>query len=179
VEYGRNAKPAAPVAFAAPVAAVCAGYPHAPAVAEPGGPGIRTAEQTGSQALERAAPPFPMPPGLVERPEDAYRRHGTQGLSANCDGAPGAVVAPPIGPSRPAEACAGPMAPTIATAPEASWLFSVDQLNMHKSAAWVRLVANAWGSEAALGEKEKRGRLQSMQTRAAFLSEVNQRLRFM
>jgi hypothetical protein len=41
----------------------------------------------------------------------------------------------------------------------------------------VRLVANACGIEAELGEKEKRGLLQSMQTRAAFLSEVNHRIR--
>ena len=43
----------------------------------------------------------------------------------------------------------------------------------------MRLVANACGIEEDLGEKEKRGILQSMQTRAAFLSEVNHRIRFM
>ena len=42
------------------------------------------------------------------------------------------------------------------TAPEAPWLFIVDQLNTHKSEALVRLVARAWSSAEALGEKEKR-----------------------
>ena len=55
--YGLNATPAAPVALAAQGPAVCAVSPHAPASAEPGGQGLRTAEQTGRQALEQAAPP--------------------------------------------------------------------------------------------------------------------------
>jgi hypothetical protein len=56
VEYWLNAKPAAPVAFAAQVPAVCEVYQHAPAVAKQGGHVISTDEKTGSQALERAAP---------------------------------------------------------------------------------------------------------------------------
>src|SRR5262249_18992961 len=72
---------------------------------------------------------LPMKPGLVERPEYAYLRHGTQCLSAHFDGATGAVVAPTIGPSRTEEDFAGHIAPTLATAPEAPWLFIVDQLN--------------------------------------------------
>ena len=69
VEYWLNAKPADPVVFPAQVAAVCAVYQHAPAVAQDGGHVISTDEKTGIQALERAAPTLPMKPGLVERPE--------------------------------------------------------------------------------------------------------------
>ena len=136
---------------------MCEASQHAPAVTEQGGHVISTDEKTGLQALERAAPTFPMQSGLVERPEYAYLRHGTQCLIANCEVATGEVVAPTIGPSRTAEDCAGPIAQTIATDPEAPGLFIVDQLNSHQSEALVRLVANAWGSEEDLGEKEKRG----------------------
>jgi len=45
--------------------------------------------------------------------------------------------------------------------------------------ALVRLVASTCGIEEDLGEQEKRGILQSMQTRAAFLSDVSHRIRFM
>jgi hypothetical protein len=79
VEYWLNAKPADPGAFAAQVAAVWAVYQPAPAVAEPGGYVMSTEEKTGRQALERAAPTWPMQPGLVERPEYEYLRHGTPG----------------------------------------------------------------------------------------------------
>jgi hypothetical protein len=167
------------VAFTAPVAAVCEVDPQAPAVAQDGGHGIRTEEKTGRQALERAAPTVPRQPGLVERPADASLRHGTPCWIAHCAVVTGDVVAPTIGPSRTEEDCATPMAPTIATDPEAPWLCIVEQLHTHKSEALVRLVASAWGIAEDLGEKEKRGIGQSMPTRAAFLSEVNHRMRFL
>jgi hypothetical protein len=170
VEYWLNAKPDDPVAFATQVAAVCEVYQHAPAVAQQGGHVISTDEKTGIQALERAAPTLPMKPGLVERPEYEYLRHGTQCWIANFDVATGRVVAPTIGPSRTEEDFAGHIAQTIATDLAAPWLFIVDQLNIHKSEALVKLVASTCGIEEDLGEKEKRGILQSMQTRAAFLN---------
>jgi hypothetical protein len=80
VEYWLNAKPDDAVAFTAQVAAVCEAYQQAPAVAQEGGHVISTDEKTGIQALERAAPTLPMQPGLVERPEYEYLRHGTQCL---------------------------------------------------------------------------------------------------
>ena len=179
MEYWLNAKPDDPVAFAAQVTAVCEVYQRAPAIAEQGGHVISTDEKTGIQALERAAPTLPMQPGVVERPEYAYLRHGTQCLIANFDVATGEVVAPTVGPSRTEEDFAGHIAQTIATDREASWLFIVDQLNIHKSEALVRLVAEACGLKEDLGEKENRGIWQSMPTRAAFLSDVSHRIRFM
>ena len=158
---------------------MCAVYQQAPAVAQAGSQVISTDEKTGIQALERAAPTLPLKPGLVARPEYAYLRHGTQCLSANCDVATGEVVAPTIGPSRTAEDFAAHSARTIATDPEAPWLLIVDQLNMHKSEALVRLVASACGIEEDWGEKAKRGILQAMPTRADFLSEVTHRIRFL
>jgi transposase len=84
-----------------------------------------------------------------------------------------------VGPRRTEEDFAGHIAQTIATDPAASWLFIVDQLNMHKSEALVRLVAKACGIKEDLGAKEKRGIWQSMATRAEFLSDVSHRIRFM
>ena len=81
--------------------------------------------------------------------------------------------------SRTEEDFAAHIARTIATDPEAPWLFIVDQLNTHKAEALVRLVASACGIAEDLGEKEKRGILQSMSTRAAFLSEASHRIRFL
>ena len=158
---------------------MCDVYQQAPAVAQEGGHVISTDEKTGIQALERAAPTLPRKPGLVERPEYAYLRHGTPCLIATFAVATGEVVAPTVGPSRTEEDFAVHIAHTIATDPEAPWLFIVDQLNTHKSEALVRLVASTCGIEDDLGEKEQRGILPSMPTRAAFLSDVHHRIRFL
>ena len=97
-----------------------------------------------------------MQPGLVERPEYEYLRHGTQCLNANFDVATGEVVAPSIGPSRTEEDFAAHIVQTIATDPEAPWLFIVDQLNIHKSEALVRLVAKACSIEDDLVHSQTR-----------------------
>jgi hypothetical protein len=98
---------------------------------------------------------------------------------AHCAGAPGAIGAPPVGPRRTEADFAGHSAHTIATDPEAPWLLIVAQLNLHKSEAWVRLVAAACGIKAELGAKAKGGIWQSMPTRAACLSDGSHRIRFL
>jgi len=165
--------------FADEVVAVCQAYQQAQAFTQQGGHVISTDEKTGIQALERAAPTLPMKPGLVERPEYEYIRHGTQCLIANFNVATGEIVAPSIGATRTEEDFAAHIAQTIATDPEAPWIFIVDQLNTHQSETLVKLVAEACRMEEDLGEKEKRGVLKSMQTRAEFLSAASHRIRFL
>ena len=174
-----HATPAAPEAFAEPVTAVCAVYQQAPTLDQHGVHVISPEEQPGIQARERAAPTVPLTPRLVERPAYASRRPGTRCFIATCTVAPGEVVPPTLGPRRTEADGAAPSAPTLATDPQAAWSFVVDQLHPHPAATWVHVVASTWRIAEDLGAQEKRGVLQSMETRAAVLSEVSHRMRWL
>lgn len=119
-----------------------------------------------------------MKPGLEERPEFEYIRHGTQCLIANFDVASGQVVSPSVGPTRTEEDFSAHIETTINTDPEVEWIFIADQLNTHKSEFLVRLVAKQCGIDEDLGVKGKSGVLESMATRAQFLTDPSHRIRF-
>ena len=143
-----------------------------------------TDEKTGVQALERAAPTKPMRAGVAgqagrrERQEYEYIRHGTQCLIANFEVATGQQIAPSIGATRTQEDFVAHIAQTVATATADRWVFITDQLNIHQSASLVEWVAQALGVTDELGEKGQSGILQSMSTRAEFLSQQEHRIRF-
>jgi len=153
-------------------------YAYAPLLGSLGGHIVSCDEMTSIQALERIAKTKPMQRGREERREFEYKRHGTLSLSANFDGASGQVVAPSLGPRRTEADFVAHIAQTIATDPEAVWLFVTDQLNTHQSESLVRLVAERCAISDELGEKGKTGVMQSLASRAAFLSDPAHRIQF-
>ena len=143
-----------------------------------GGHVVSCDEKTGIQALERAYQTKPVRPGLVERREFEYIRHGTLCLIANFHVATGTVLESTIGPTRTEKDFAAHITSTIDSEPGAEWVFVLDQLNTHKSASLVELVAEQLGITEDLGKKERRGILKSMASRQKFLSDPSHRIRF-
>ena len=139
---------------------------------------MSTDEKTGIQALEREHPILPMKPGLVERREFEYIRHGTQALIANFEVATGKLVSPSMGTTRTEADFLAHTSRTMSIDPDGEWIFIADQLNTHKSESLVRLVAERCGIETDLGVKGKSGILKSMQSRAEFLQDTSHRIRF-
>ena len=139
---------------------------------------MSTDEKTGMQALERLHETKPVRPGLVERVEFEYVRHGTLSLIANFDVVTGTVIAPSLGPTRTEVDFATHVEQTIDTDPGASWIFIADQLNTHKSASLVELIARRCGLDVDLGTKGEAGILKSKKTRRTFLEDPSHRIRF-
>jgi hypothetical protein len=139
---------------------------------------VSTDEKTGMQALERLHETKPVRPGLVERVEFEYIRHGTLSLIANFDVVTGKVVSPSIGPTRTEVDFVAHIDQTVDTDPGASWIFVTDQLDTHRSAKLVELVARRCGIDEELGVKGKEGILKSKQTRRQFLEDPSHRIRF-
>ena len=134
---------------------------------------------TGVQALERKHPRLPLAPGKVERREFEYMRHGTLSFMINFDVATGQVVTPSWGPTRTEADFADHIRRTVEADPAAKkWHFVVDNLNTHQSETLVRYVAQKSDVVDELGIKGESGILQSMATRAAFLSDPAHRIIF-
>jgi transposase len=167
-----------PEQFDTDVHTICELYQQAPHLHEQGVHIVSTDEKTGIQANERAYPTRPLKPGLVERVEFEYIRHGTQTLIANFEVATGQVLAPSVGPTRTEEDFVSHVEGTIVCDPAAEWIFIVDRLNTHQSESLVRLVADQCGIHAELGVKGKSGIFASMPTRVAFLQDPTHRIRF-
>jgi transposase len=114
-------------------------------------------EMTGIQALERIAPTLPMTPGRTEAREFEYQRHGTLTYIGNFDVVSGRLIAPTIGPTRTEEDFVKHVAQTVATDPTASWVFVVDNLNIHASEGLVKYVAETCEVADDLGKKRQSG----------------------
>jgi transposase len=135
-------------------------------------------EMTGIRALERIAPTRLMKPGLVERREFEYARHGTQCLIGNFEVTTGQVIAPTVQATRTEEDFAAHIVQTVALGPGAGWIFVADNLTIHCSESLVRYVAEACAIPTDLGKKGKRGVLRSVATRKTFLTDASHRIRF-
>lgn len=179
--YWLNANPDDPETFAAETKKVCDVYTQAPELHQRGVSIVSTDEKTGIQALERKHPTKPVKPGLVERREFEYIRHGTQCLIVNFQVATGHIVAPSIGPTRTEKDFVDHVSQTIDTNPDGEWVFIVDQLNTHQSESLVELVIERCDldiDEETSGVKGKSGILKSMPTRKTFLEDEGHRIRF-
>lgn len=155
-------------------------YQQAQALSEQGEKIISNDEMTGVQALERKHPGLPLRPGKVERREFEYMRHGTLTFIVNFEVATGRVGLTSVGPTRTEQDYVNHIRRTVAAEPTVSkWHFIVDQLNIHRSESLVRFVAaESDMDESQLGIKAKSGILESMKSRAAFLSNPDHRIVF-
>ena len=176
--WKHNERAAEPEIFDREVRAVCECYAEALKLHEEGVHLISTDEKTSIQALERLHPSLPMRPSLIERQEHEYKRHGTRTLMANLEVATGRVIAPSIGQSRTNEDFASHIHKTIATDPDAGWVFVVDQLNIHQSEALVKVVGRELGIELELDRKGRLKNMKAMASRRTFLSDRSHRIRF-
>ena len=178
--YWLNTKEKDPRQFQEKVEAVCDCYHEAPRLyAAEHTHTVCTDEMTGIQALERIAATLPMQPGRVELREFEYERHGTLTLIGNFHVVTGEIVAPTLGPTRTEQDFVAHVTQTVATDPEASWVFVVDNLNIHCSESLVNWVAQTCGFERELGKKGKTGVLKSQATRQEFLSDRSHGIRFL
>jgi len=167
-----------PERFAAQVKAICDVYAQAQELHERGVHVVSTDEKTGMQAVERLHPTKPTRPGLIERREFEYIRHGTLCLTANFEIATGKVVAPRIADTRTNIDFVEHIENTIEADPQGEWIFVVDNLDPHRSEELVRFVADRIGHNGDLGKKYKHGHLHNRASRAAFLTDPAHRIRF-
>lgn len=178
IKYWLNARPEDPELFSKEVQKVCSLYAQALKLHEQGVKLMSVDEKTGIQALKRLFKTLLVKPGLLERQEHSYIRNGTLCLTPNFEVATGEIIAPTIGKTRKERDFVQHIKQTIATAPNATWIFICDQLNTHKSEGLVRYIAKVCGIVKDLGVKGKSGILKSMPTRATFLQDETHRIRF-
>jgi hypothetical protein len=126
-----------------------------------------------------------MRPGQEERIEFEYIRHGTLCLIASFDVVSGESVSPTVGPTRTEDDFLEHCQRTVLAHPDSRWRLVMDQLNTHCSESLVRWVAAMEErkeelalSPEELGVKGKSGILKSQETRKAFLSSPQRRIRF-
>jgi transposase len=177
--YGLNTTETDPARFEEQVKTVCETYLAAPERERTEGTHtVCVDEMTGVQALERSAPSKAMIAGKCELIEFEYKRHGTLCVIGNFEVTTGELIRPTLGPTRTEADFVRHIEQTVATDRDGSWVFVVDNLNIHCSESLVRTVAEACEIPTELGKKGVRGVLKSVASRQAFLSESSHRIRF-
>ena len=166
--------------FTTEVQAVCQAYRDAPDLYHFGKTHtVCVDEKTSLQAIQRRAETKLAKPGQFAKIECQYTRHGTVCLTGNWHVVEGQMIATTIDETRTNRDFAHHIEQTIATDPEACWVFIVDNLNTHCGEDLVRTVARKLGiDEAILGKARKSGILKTMKTRRAFLSDKTHAIRF-
>jgi DDE superfamily endonuclease len=137
-------------------------------------------EMTGIQALERQAPDKPMKPGQPIKREFEYIRHGTQTLIASFDISSGTILHESIGQTRTELDFLTHVQQMVKANPQIEkWHLVMDCLNTHQSESLVRWIASNEEIPAIiLGKKGQSGILESMVTRAEFLSNPEHKIVF-
>ncbi|MFN0050949.1 MAG: transposase [Planctomycetales bacterium] len=145
-----------PETFKRQVEEVCQTYQEAPRrYAKDGTRTVSVDEMTGLQALERAAPDKNVRVGEVAKQEFEYTRHGTTTLIGNWDVVQGVMFAETIGATRTEADLVAHIERTVATDPDAPWVFVWDCLNVHWSASLVEWIAKRCEPNRPLGKKRQ------------------------
>jgi transposase len=137
-----------------------------------------TDEMTGLQALEHAYPGKDAMPGMAARRDFNYIRHGTTAFIGFFNVQDGTVFEPYLKSTRCDADFRDALSLVIDANPDKRHLFVLDNLNIHKSEALVRYVAEKIGYSEDLGVKSKKGILKNKESRAAFLSDERHSIRF-
>lgn len=179
-KYWCNTTEKDPELFAQQVEFVCQAYMDAPRLYHQFNTHtVCVDEMTSLQANERRFETKPPRPGQVAKEEFQYTRHGTVCVTGNWHVVEGQIICPTIEETRNNEDFAKHIKQTVASDPEAGWVFIADNLNTHCGEPLVRMVAKQLGiDETALGKVRKSGPLKMMASRREFLSDPNHRTRF-
>jgi hypothetical protein len=155
-------------------------YKQAQEFREKGERVISSDEMTAIQALERKYPDKPMKPGQPVKREFEYIRHGTQTLIASFDVSSGKILHESISQTRTELDFIFHVQQMIKANPKiVKWHLIMDCLNIHQSESLVHWIASTEAiPRQALGRKGQSGILQSMQSRAKFLSNPEHKIVF-
>ena len=136
-------------------------------------------EKTGVQALARKHADHPTAPGHDRLIEHEYIRHGTLSFILTFNVAFGGIIWVTAGPTRTEEDYVEHIRQMVDAHPHIKrWHIVVDNLNTHCSASLVEYVAAESDITCDLGVKGQSGILESMKTRATFLSIPAHRIVF-
>ena len=118
-------------------------------------------------------------PGQIAHREYEYIRHGTLCLFGNYHVATGKVLAPIIRDTRTETDFLENLDNIVLLDPNTRYLIICDNLTTHCTESMVRYVAEACQITLPLGRKGGHGILESVESRAAFLSNPSHRIHFL